>query len=236
MRAGNFSSSEIHKLVKSGRAKDAVFSAAGLTYIQEKKWEQKLGRQLSNETNSKPTSWGNLMELYVWELKMGISDYLFEHKTRYSHPTILNWTGCPDLVGEDKVADIKCPFTLKGFCELADCATGEDLKESKPEYYWQLVSNAILTDKAKAELIFFAPYKSELNDIRTFVDTTDVLFRNGLDQNKFSWMNWAGDSDLPYLLDECQYLNLNVLSFDIPESDKEFLTDRVKQAVELLKQ
>lgn len=236
MRAGNFSSSEIHKLVKSGRAKDAVFSAAGLTYIQEKKWEQKLGRQLSNETSSKPTSWGNLMELYVWELKMGISDYLFEHKTRYSHAEISNWTGCPDLVGEDKVADIKCPFTLKGFCELADCSTGEDLKESKPEYYWQLVSNAILTDKAKAELIFFAPYKSELNDIRTFVDTTDVLFRNGLDQNKFSWMNWAGDSDLPYLLDECQYSNLNVLSFDIPESDKEFLTERVKQAVELLNQ
>lgn len=236
MRAGNFSSSEIHKLIKTGKSKDAVFSAPGLTYIQEKRYEQRLGRSLTTQTNAKPTSWGNLMELYVWELKMGISDYRFENKTRYSHESVESWTGCPDMVGDDRVADIKCPFTLKAFCELIDCDSGEKLKENKPEYYWQLVSNAILTGKDSAELIVFVPYKSELNDIRTFVDTSDVLFRNGLDQNKFGWMNWAGDEDLPYILDEGHYSNLNTMSFDIPQADKDLLTDRVKQAVELLNQ
>lgn len=236
MRAGNFSSSEIYKLVKSGRSKDAEFSAAGLTYIQEKKYEQRLGRQLGNETNAKATSWGNLMELYVWELKIGLNDYRFEHKTRYKHQTISNWTGCPDMVSDDKVADIKCPFTLKAYCELVDCDTIEKLKDNKPEYYWQLVSNSILCGKDKAELLVFVPYKSELDDIRTFVDTGDVLFRNGLDQNKYSWLNWAGDEDLPYLIDGGHYVNLHTFEFEIPQSDKDFLTERVKLAVELLNQ
>jgi hypothetical protein len=234
MRNGNFSSSQIHKLVKSGRGKDDAFSAPGLTYIQEKKYEMRLGRSITSETNAKPTSWGNLLELYVWEYKIGLNDYRLESKKRYSHPTVSNWNGCPDLVSEVNVADIKCPYTLKAFCGLVDCMDdSEKLKESSPDYYWQLVSNAILTEKNIAELIVFVPYKEDLDDIRAFLDT-DVFSRNGLDQNKFSWLNWATDEDLPYLINGNEYVDLNVMTFDIPQSDKDFLTERVELAVKLL--
>jgi hypothetical protein len=235
-RAGNFSSSEIYKLVKSGRSKDAEFSATGLTYIQEKKYEGLLGRSLTTQTNSRPTSWGNIGELYVWEHKIRLNDYKFEHKERYSHPTIKNWTGMPDLTDDvsSRVGDIKCPFTLKAYCELVDCDTIEKLRDNKPEYYWQLVSNAILCEKDKAELLVFVPYKSDLDEIRMFIESGDVLFRNGLDQNKYSWLNWAGDEDLPYLIEGGHYINLHSFEFEVPQEDKDLLTNRVKLAVQYL--
>lgn len=236
MRSGNFSSSEIYKLIKEGRAKDAPFSAAGLTYIKEKQYEQRLGRELSNETNAKPTSWGNLLELYVWEHKIGLNDYRFEHKQRYVHTSNANWTGCPDLVSDEKVADIKCPFTLKAFCDVLECFNDpEKLKDEKPEYYWQLVSNAILTEKATAELIVYAPYLEDLAEIRLFLDT-DVFAKNGLDINKFSFLNWAQDDDLPHLIKGNHYIDLNVMTFEIPEADKELLFNRVELATKLLNQ
>ena len=49
-REGTFSSSSIHKLVKSGRGKDAVFSAAGLTYIKEKKLRDPIRSSTRNRT------------------------------------------------------------------------------------------------------------------------------------------------------------------------------------------
>lgn len=235
MRNGNFSSSEIHKLIKAGPGKLDVFSSLGLTYIKEKKYEQLLKRALSTDTNSRPTSWGTFMELYVWNYKMGLSDYKFEHKTRYSHDSISNWNGCPDLVGDDRVGDIKCPYTLKSFCEMMECFDNPILlREIKPEYYWQLVSNAILTNKSKAELIVYVPFKSEIADIKTFSEETDVFFQNNLDQNKYAWINFAQDNDLPYLREDGFYSNLNTLAFDIPLEDKELLTERVKLAVNLL--
>lgn len=239
MRNGNFSSSQIYKLVKSGRGKDDLFSEPGLTYIEEKKYEIRLGRSITSEVNAKPTSWGNLLELYVWDRMFGYEDYQLENKKRYFHETITHWNGCPDLVSELNVADIKSPFTLKSFCKLIDCKTGEDLKnQSKAtddgwKYYWQLVSNAILTGKETAELIVFVPYQEDLERIRGFL-STDVFVRYKLDQNKFSWLNWATDEDLPYLIKGNEYVDLNVMTFEIPQEDKDFLTERVELAVKLL--
>ena len=67
VRDGGFSSSQMHKLVT--RAKDGIkFGAPALKYIQEVKWEKKLGRPLENEKTAKPTSWGNLVEKRAFDL------------------------------------------------------------------------------------------------------------------------------------------------------------------------
>lgn len=226
-RYGNFSSSEIHKLIKSGRGKNDVFSAAGLNYIQEKRFEKKLGRSLTSDQNSKPTSWGTFVESRVFNL-LDMS-YQLESTTRLKHPTIEGWTGAPDTIRPNIVGDIKCPWTLKGFCELVDSfeVGAEAFKLAKPEYYWQLVSNSILTDSNKAEIIAYVPYKSELEAIREEADNYDG------DQNKIAFINWAGDEELPYLIEGNHYKNLNIFEFEIPAEDKEFLTERVKLAIEL---
>ena len=234
-RHGNFSSSEIWKLTKSDRSGNG-FGAPALTYIEEKQMERRLGRGLSSDTNSKPTNWGTVVEQFAFN-KLGL-EFSIVSKDRLQHPKIKNWVGVPDLISEKKVGDIKCPFTLKSFCKLADIIKTGDPKALKDndgayddgfKYYWQLVSNSILTGLDVAVLAVYCPYKSDLDKIREYACSE---FEG--DINKAAFINWATDDELPWLLDNGYYKDINVLEFEVPKEDKEYLTERVLKANELL--
>lgn len=225
-RVGNFSSSEIWKLTTSDR-KGTGFGAPALTYIQEKIYERRIGRGLYQDHNAKPTNWGILVEGVCFE-KMGF-DVKLVSKERYVHPEISQWVGMPDVVSETIVGDIKSPYTLKSFCGLVDALSDiEAFKEYSPEYYFQLVSNAILTGKNKAAIFVYCPYKSELAEIKEASEMFDG------DQNKVAFIGFASDNELPYINEGGYYKNLNSLEFEVPQADKDFLTERVKLAVEIL--
>lgn len=53
MRAGTFSSSNIYKLMTNGKAADSLGKPA-LTYIEETRYEMRLGRSLSTDQSSRP--------------------------------------------------------------------------------------------------------------------------------------------------------------------------------------
>lgn len=226
MRTANFSSSGIHRLMGFGRDKVSP-SKAFYEYVQVKKWEQRLGRSIDTASGGRETSWGNLVELRAFDLLP--LNYVIQSDFRYQHPE-LAWSGAPDMLKDgDTVCDIKCPFTLKSFCEqLEYFGDAEKFKDEKPEYYWQLVSNSLLTDRPFAEIILYVPYREELKHIREMVD-------NYLgDQNKVAWVQFANDNDLPFLIKGNEYQNLNVFKFEVPQRDKEFLIERVTLATELL--
>lgn len=236
-RHGNFSSSEIWKLMTNDRSADKKPGKPAQTYIQEKVYESRLGRPLDKEKDTEATIWGKFMEGYVHDEKIPLS-YKLCSRERLFHPTIERWTGMPDLIKGDTVVDIKCP-QLKSFCELADIATimqygkewiieqGKDLKEEYPEYYWQLVSNAILTGCDKAELIVFCPFQSELDAIRQRAFAADPLEWG----NKLYFIQYGEDGELPYLKNNGYYNNLNIINFAVSEEDKAALTARVEWAV-----
>jgi len=94
-------------------------------------------------------------------------------------------------------------------------------------YYFQLVSNACIDDCRFAELIVYMPYKSELAQIRQLAERSET-------PEKYYWLTKADDEDLPYLIDGGYYKNLNIIRFAVPETDKEFLTGRVREAGKLL--
>jgi len=239
LRIGNFTSSEIvalTKLAKDGKS----FGTAALTYIEEKNMERRLGRSLDSESNARPLTWGKLIEKRVFDL-LGI-EYSLTSEETISHPSISCWSGSPDGTKENTVIDIKCPITLKSFCQLVDVIYGDKpysgidaidiIRGNHPsgeKYYWQLVSNAILTSSKYAELIVYVPYKSELEAIRELANNYD-----GTDQRNYAWINFADDNELPYLNDGGYYKNLNVIRFEVPESDKIVLTEKVLQAQKLL--
>lgn len=241
-RAGNFTSSAIYKLM-TDNAGGKGFGKPALTYIEEKAWERELGRSLSNETTAKETSWGHLCEIRVFELLP--INYIHQSDTRYEHPTIEAFTGAPDMLVSDRHGEIKCPFTLKSFMQMRkihdlcekDLLTGIDkFKKDKPEWYYQLVSNFILLVENgvlqwhdSVEIIYYVPFKHELKEIRE-----SVLSYEG-DQNKFRWLDYAGDSELPWLLEDGKFKNLNQLCFKVPDEDIEALTNRVKMANDNLK-
>jgi len=205
------------------------------TYVTEKVYEARLGRPLATDSDSKATIWGKFMEGYVHDEKLPL-DYKLCSRERLFHPTIERWTGMPDLIKGDTVVDIKCP-QLKSFCELADIAqdiaylygksNGITLKAYYPEYYWQLVSNAILTGCDKAELIVFCPFQSELDAIRQRAFAADALEWG----NKLYFIQYGEDGELAYLKDGGYYNNLNIINFAVSEEDKAALTARVEWAV-----
>lgn len=233
-RVGNFTSSEIGALMKKDKSGKG-FGAPALTYIDETNMERHLGRSLTDEVNARPLAWGKLLESRAFD-QLGL-EYSLTSKETIVHPSIPYWAGSPDG-GKDKpktIVDIKCPITLKSFCQLVDAGLAggitqirEDHKDGD-KYYWQIVSNAILSDSDWGELIVYMPYKSELDDIRMMASNVPAEFLS-----KHYWIAMAGPDELPYLLEDGYYKSLNVFPFEIPKADKEALTANVLKAGQML--
>lgn len=220
IRNGAFTSSNVWKLFQT--------PAKLKTYLLELSYESRLGRRLNNETTSKPTSWGHLCEHLLFT-KKGFLDtsYRYYSDQTIKHPTIEKWCGSPDAETIDSVVDTKCPFTLKSFVELYDIcqkADIENFKDEKPEYYWQLVSNSILTGKEYAELIVFCPKYETLPTIINLAQNMEN------DQNKYYWLQFAQYDELPYLPDNNEnFEQIKKFKFKVPNEDKELLTETIKK-------
>jgi hypothetical protein len=230
-RHGTFSSSSAWKLMtKDKSGKD--FGTQGKKYIKQVGYELKLGRAVDKETNAKATSWGEFIEGRVFDLLP--LEYRLVSKERLFHPQIKHYSGAPDLVKICTGADVKCPFSLEVFCDKIEALKSlQTYKEEFPEDYWQHISNSILLEAngikiTHFEAIIYVPYKSELAEIR------EMAFNYRGDQNKIAWINWANDEDLPFLVDGGYYKNLNIVRYEVPQEDKELLTERIKQACKLL--
>lgn len=229
LRVGNFTSSEIVALTKEGKQKGS-FGALALTYIEECNMERRLGRSLNDDSNAKAIVWGKFLESRAFDL-LGM-EYTLNSQETVIHPLFQCWSGSADGFKNDSVIDIKCPFTLKSFCQLVDC--GGDINKLREthkdgdKYYWQLVSNAIINNKPFAELVVYLPYQSELQEIREATANYDG------DQHKLMFINLSTDDEIPYLVDGGYYKNLNIIRFEVPQADKDFLHNKVVQAEQLL--
>lgn len=250
-RYANFSSSNIYKLTSKGRGSVSLenVGASFYTYIKEKQRESKLKRGINSKAFTRAIIWGIVCELYVFKYKLDTSFSNMNNVGRLSHAEIENWNGVPDTFRKKHlvVGDIKCPSSLIKFCDLIENSNeGLDcFKSNHNDYYWQLVSNAILTGVYKGELLFYVPYLSELEKIKNFVELE--INENDLPIDlQYSQIKWIVDEiqtyldigkkpiSIPYLPNNCDYKDFNTFTFDIPSEDKEFLTKRVEMAVELL--
>ena len=135
IRGGNFSSSEIYKLLSVGTRPmteselaeykklnpkstkkniEDGFGEAALTYIREKNAERRFGCYLTNEANTRETNWGSVMEERVFNMPdIGLA-YTHTSNVTKMHPTIDYWCGSCDGTKEVEnraVFDFKAPFT-----------------------------------------------------------------------------------------------------------------------------
>ena len=228
-RFGRFTSSNIYKLLTLNKAKDG-FGVPAQTYIAEKKMELEFGRSIEKTAGSREMEWGKLGESRVFQI-LG-TEYEDMHDTTIQHPKYECWAGSPDCIRHSevkRVAEIKCPFTHKSFYNLVRSFERGGIEEvrnvhdSGENYYWQCVSNAILSECTNAELIIYMPYQKELDEIR--LESSNF---------GFPWIGFAVDSDLPYINNVGMFKNLNHLEFDIPQSDIDLLTNSVIKASKLL--
>lgn len=152
-RVGNFTSSNIYKLIKIGsrpmtddelkahkeanpksrkRNIDAGFSDAGLTYIDDKRIESRLQRSIEIESYSRSMAWGNFMEMYVFS-QIGM-EYEITSADTDLHPEIKGWSGSKDLIVEGvKISDIKC-YEPKNFAKYTDALYSKDVNRIRAEF------------------------------------------------------------------------------------------------------
>lgn len=255
MRVGNFTSSECFKLIEKGsrpmtedelkqhkeenpksRKKniDDGFAAGGETYIRHKGQERKRKRSMSMDAYSKAISWGELGELRVYDL-VGL-EYSLQSKETQRHPEIDFWTGSRDMIIPSvKIAEIKCYYPEKG-CDYADMLLAKEVwrfREDFPQEYWQIVSNCAINQVPNGEAILYMPYDSEADDIAHLIDTYDEP-----DQWRYRWIwDHIADGDLwklPFQPDNSDYPNLITWEFEIPESDIQYLTERIVEANQMI--
>lgn len=235
-RTGRFTSSQIYKLCLLPKSAKNIFAAPGLTYIQEKRLEGKLGRQIDLDVYSRAMAWGNLMEKIVWmnyfdNYTLISNDYRF-------HPDLGDyWSGIPDMEFPGEIAEIKC-YQMKKFAQYSDCLMSkniEQLRNDFPQEYWQIVSNAIINDVPKGTAISYMPYRDELKDIIDAVENSGLLEQFEFNPWEFRWMVEEDLSNLCWIDKGGYFQNVTSFTFEVPKSDKEFLTERVKLAIEELK-
>lgn len=206
---------------------------AALTYIDECNWERRLGRCLTSESNARPLVWGNLLEALAFS-KLPF-EYELISRDSIVHPDYPFWAGSPDIKKTNTVGDIKCPQTLKSFCQLVqplyDGLEGQvaidwirDNHSDGEKFYWQLVSNAILLNCEYAELVVYMPYESELPEV----------MRMAADKDECYWIFNANENELPYLIDGGYYQDINTIRFKVLEEDKMLLTECVRNGGQLL--
>lgn len=234
-RLGLFTSSRIGDLMTVARDK-VSFGAPALTYIEEKKIELLIGRTLDKEHSARPTTWGEICELYYFDKKMPITCEVL-NETRFKHPK-LHWSGAPDGVEGDTIIDIKSPYSLKVFGTVARCNTLEEAiakHKDVQDYFWQIVSNAILYEAAtgtkinKGRLIFFCPTEEEVLEIQELAAHTDLM-----PSHKIFWIANAVLDELPYLSLTSKISGEKIFEFLITKEAKKRLYDSVKKACEML--
>ena len=224
-RIGKFTSSQMSRLMAS--LKNGTPSSAFYTYVEEKAIERRMGCTLDTDIKTRPILWGRLMEMVIFDL-LGMS-YKMTHKETKIHPVFPFFAGTPDLEHAEKAGEIKC-YGRKKFGQLAMCLLKKDValfKENFKEEYWQTIANAILTEKTRAEIILYMPYKKELLELLELVQESNFLERNGLDPNDFYWFRIENIETMSYLPDDSGFSNINSFEFEVPEEDVIAIEQRI---------
>lgn len=177
IRAGRFTASEFHRLMKSGtremteaelkaRPKTGKGSKSKLiedpscisddtmTYIYQKVAETLTG-QAGNEFFSHATQWGDDLEPVAAEA------YAERFKCEFDILSFVPYGdhagGSPDrkIKGTNKIIEIKCPFNSENQVKYLMLTDQWDLKREYPQYYWQCQCNILFTGADSCDFVAY---------------------------------------------------------------------------------
>lgn len=168
-RLAKFTASEMHRLCKSGKAKDQLFGDGAMTYIREVISESLTGVSSEEDYGTiKALEWGasqeaeaveELVKRTGWEVEyFGIGNPQFFPFNSFSG-------GSPDGLTETHVIEIKCPYNSANHVKFLMGSREADpaawLAKTMPEYYTQVQFNMMCT---KRPLGFLGSYDPRIQD------------------------------------------------------------------------
>lgn len=156
-RLGNFTASEVHRLMTEPKSKKEQFSKGAMTYILEKVHERLTG-QSKQSFDTIATTWGVENEglaIFNFIKRTGIK---VETAKYFVHPDMPK-VGCtPDGLSEDGgVVEVKCPFNGVNHIEHCTIQDEASFKETAKEYYWQMQHQMLVTGRKFGYFISFDP-------------------------------------------------------------------------------
>ena len=188
-RLGRITGSQVGRLMKAGKGDD-YFSKDALAYIDEIASERLLNPAVISvddlldeylmqvTTTNKAMAWGIDQELNA----KGLYCSTYKHKVKncgaiqYSNK---RWwfASSPDgvVIEENGVIEIKCPMPKTHTEYLAKVRNAENLKQLKPEYYWQCVAHMAVTDAHWCDWMTYCPFSQKpLHVVRIEYNTAEV--------------------------------------------------------------
>lgn len=190
-RLGNITGSSVGKLMGKGRAKDAIFSATGISYLMQVAAERMIPIDVISsdeefacyldEVNvtSKAMRIGIERESEARELYTAVSENEVTENGSIKHPSIDHFASSPDgQVTENGVngcIEIKCPAPATYIDYLANIKDAEGLKTVKPEYYWQCMAHLACTGAEFCDFVAYCPYNvASIHIVRINRDETAI--------------------------------------------------------------
>lgn len=173
-RLGYITGSQVGSLMKSGRAKDKVFSDTALTYLYQLAGERSLNPEIVKDdtmftfyldqttSQSKAMRFGTEQEEHARNTYIEITGRDVVEVGLCKHPTIPNLASSPDgltVDGKEKgCVEIKCP-TLSTYSKyVAEIHDNETLKKVNPDYYYQCQNHMACTDTTFCDFIVYCPF------------------------------------------------------------------------------
>ena len=184
-RIGNFTASNCHKLLVSGKSKDKIFGETAMSYILEVTAEMLTGESAPYAT-SRSIEWGNeheaeAMAAYISKTGKQNVHYFGKENPVFFPLKDIPAGGSPDgLIENERVVEIKCPYNTSNHIE--NCMMDlETFKKERKEYYAQCQMLMIVTNTLYADFCSYDP-RIINDDLKLFILEVpfDVDFCNNL--------------------------------------------------------
>jgi YqaJ-like viral recombinase domain len=156
-RQGNFTGSEIWKLMTEPRSKKESVSKTAETYILEKVWEKLSGKTKGGVDNF-ATQWGVEHEPLAAQWYSKLTGVELTEANLVFKEGLEGLTGTPDrLAGANGIIEIKCPFNGANHLKHCFITTDEYFKSEHNDYYWQCMCYLFLTGRDWCDFVSFDP-------------------------------------------------------------------------------
>jgi len=188
-RLGNWTGSEIYKLMGKGRSKSEKFSETAKSYIIKVLSERMLNADVVNDdelfglylnqvsTWSKALEWGTEHEDEARKLYEKKTGNEVISVSSIAHDSIEHYAASPDGIvkSADKVVEIKCPLPetfVRYKLMIGDAA---DLKAVKPEYFWQVQAEMDCTGASACDFTAYNPFMGSPLHIATIERDNEAI-------------------------------------------------------------
>lgn len=188
-RLGNWTGSEISKLMGKGRSKNERFSETAKSYIIKVMSERMLSNDVVEDDElfglylnqvsswSKAIEWGMEHEIEARKLYEKMTGNEVTAVSSIAHDSIEHYAASPDgiVIKEDKVVEIKCPLPETFVRYKLMIGDADDLKAVKPEYYWQVMAEMDCTGASACDFTVYNPFMGAPMHIATIDRDNDAI-------------------------------------------------------------